>query len=342
VGFFADITADALSLPACENHAVAYSVCEVLRIAATRVLDMHLEDLQILVVGYVEREEVDALRWDPMPGGSGLLEQMRGRFEEIVTVARDVLESCPAACETSCVDCLQTFRNSYYHKYLDRREALSRLDAWGERLKKSHDIPLRQPTEEPSEGSHPVNEAERKLRFLLQAAGFPEGIRGEQVRLDRTIGTTTPDVIYRADHHDEDEGVCIYLDGLSGHIHGNAATAEKDREIRSWLRNNGYEVIEIARSDLDDEDKMVRHFRRLASYLQDPSLRDRVRDDRGRFERGTRAKGESAPLPFRVVHPHVDERNTTCIPLLPLNVAAGAFSELDRTPFDDCEWVEPS
>ena len=25
--------------------------------------------------------------------------------------------------------------------------------------------------------------------------------------------------------------MCIYLDGLSGHIHGNPATAEKDREM---------------------------------------------------------------------------------------------------------------
>ena len=205
--FFADITADALSLPACEDHTVAYSVCEVLRMAATRVLDMHLEDLQVLIIGHVEREEVDAVLWDPMPGGSGLLEQICGRFDEVVAVAREILESCPAACDSACVDCLQTFRNSYYHKYLDRRKALSRIDTWGTRVKKSHDIPPRQPSEDPSKGSHPVNEAERKLRFLLQEAGFPEGIRGEQLALDRTIGTTTPDVIYRGDHHEEDEGV---------------------------------------------------------------------------------------------------------------------------------------
>jgi len=60
-----------------------------------------------------------------------------------------------------------------------------------------------------------------------------------------------------AHHHDEDEGVCIYLDGLSGHLHGNAATAEQDQRIRSWLRNNGYEVIEIAVSDLFDEGAMT-------------------------------------------------------------------------------------
>jgi len=340
LGFFADITADAMSLPSCENHTVAYSVCEVIRMAAARVLDMHREDLQILIIGHVDREEVDALLWDPMPGGSGLLEQICHRFDEIVTVAREVVETCPSACETSCVDCLQTFRNSFYHKFLNRKEALERLDAWGDRLKKSHDIPPMQPSAEPTEGSHPVNEAERKLRYLLKEAGFEEGVRGEQIRLDRTIGTTTPDVIYRADHHDDDEGICIYMDGLSGHIHGNPATAERDHEIRAWLRGNGYEVIEIAASDLDDEGKMIRHFRKLAGYLQDQSLRQSVKQDSSWFGRAQSAVDDPQPLPYRVVEPADGDRNVTCIPLVPLKVAAGAFTDPEITFSDDQEWVE--
>lgn len=73
IGFYADVVADALSLPACPDQRTAYSVLEALRFAATRVLDMHMEDLQILVVGHVDRDDVDAILWDPMPGGSGLL-----------------------------------------------------------------------------------------------------------------------------------------------------------------------------------------------------------------------------------------------------------------------------
>jgi very-short-patch-repair endonuclease len=203
-------------------------------------------------------------------------------------IAREVVDDCPSACESSCIDCLQTFRNTYYHKHLDRKMASERLSAWGPRLAESHSIPPKQPSQEPREGSYPVNVAEQKLRHLLLAAGFEEGIRGEQLRLDRAIGTTTPDVIYRADHHDEDEGICVYLDGLSRHIHGNAETAERDHLIRSWLRNNGYEVIEIAASDLDDEGAMVRHFRRLAGYLDRPQLRQSVRDDRSWFRRARR------------------------------------------------------
>ena len=131
----------------------------------------------------------------------------------------------------------------------------------------------------------PVNDAETKLRHLLLAAGFGEGIRGEHIRLNRALGTTTPDVIYRADDHDIDEGVCIYLDGLSKHLHGSPETAEKDREIRTWLRNRGFEVIEIPANELDDEDAMVRHFRRLASYLGLRDVRNRVRTDRSWFQK---------------------------------------------------------
>ena len=77
-----------------------------------------------------------------------------------------------------------------------------------------------------------------------------------------------------------------YLDSLSRHIDGNTETAEQDRRIRSWLRNNGYEVIEIAASDLDDKGAMIRHFRRLAGYLDRPQLRQLVKNDRSWFERG--------------------------------------------------------
>ena len=142
----------------------------------------------------------------------------------------------------------------------------------------NHEIPAKQPSKAPEEGTHPVNEAERRIGHLLLAAGFEEGIRGRQIRLDRAIGTTTPDLIYHAPHHEENEGVCIYLDGLSGHLHGNAATAEHDQRIRSWLRDNVYEVIEIAVSDLADEGAMTRHFRRLACYLDAGDIRDALRE----------------------------------------------------------------
>ena len=51
--------------------------------------------LQILVIGHVDRDDVDALLWDPMPGGSGLLDQLCERFAEVVEAAREVASACP-------------------------------------------------------------------------------------------------------------------------------------------------------------------------------------------------------------------------------------------------------
>ena len=341
VGFFADVVAEALSLPACPDQTTAYSVLEALRFGAARVLDMHMQDLQILVVGHVDRDEVDALLWDPMPGGSGLLDQLCERFEEITAVAREVVEACPSACDTSCIDCLQTFRNGYYHKHLDRRVAAARLHAWGSHLSASHEIPAVQPSQEPADGTHPVNEVERRLRHLLIAAGFEEGIRGEQLRLGHALGTTTPDVIYRGPHHGQDEGVCIYLDGMSGHLHGNPATAEHDQRIRTWLRNDGYEVIEIPVSDLHDSEAMSRHFRRLAGFLREDGLRTSLGEDRTWFERLAGEAKAAARQTLRRLRPTLDQRYVGCLPLVPLKAAAGTFGDPQNVADDDgWDWVE--
>ncbi|MBN2437725.1 MAG: DEAD/DEAH box helicase [Deltaproteobacteria bacterium] len=340
VGFYADVVADVLALPACPDQVTAYSVLEGLRFAATRVLDMHMEDLQILVIGHVDRDDVDALLWDPMPGGSGLLDQICERFEEIVEIAREVVEDCPSVCETSCVDCLQTFRNGYYHKHLNRMVALECFRSWGPRLVFSHEIPAKQPSKEPKDGTYPVNEAERRLRYLLQSAGFEEGIRGEQIRLDRAIGTTTPDVIYRAAHHAGDEGVCIYLDGLSAHLHGNPDTAERDQRIRTWLRNNGYDVVEVAASDLADPGAMMRHFRRLAGYLREDQLRESIVKDNSWFKGPDDAEPTREHSSLRLVRPQPKDHYVKCVPLVPLKFAAGAFSDSQNLETEDWDWVE--
>ena len=340
IGFHADVTADVLSLPACDSAETAYSVLETLRIGAAQVLDMHVDDLQILVIGHVDRDDVNALLWDPMPGGSGLLDQVCERFAEVVEAAREVAGACPGRCESSCIDCLETFRNAYYHRHLDRGTAHERLDEWGRQLAFDHGIPRQQPDAPSGEQAAPVNDAEVKLRHLLLAAGFGEGVRDEEIRLGGTLGTTTPDVIYRAEDHDPDEGVCIYLDGLSAELHGDPQRAEQDREIRTWPRNRGYEVVEIAANELDDEDAMARHFRRLAGYLSMPDVRSRMREDRSWFRQVTARARPDRPR-LRLVTPAADGRYVDCVPLVPLDAAAGAFGDPHTVPDESAwDWVQ--
>jgi hypothetical protein len=126
---------------------------------------------------------------------------------------------------------------------------------------------------------------------MLQAAGFTSGEFQEQIVFkrpivaDHLIGSTTPDVYFTGDPDDtDDQGVCIYLDGMSESLHGNPETAAKDREIRSWLRNNGYQVIEITYVELDDRNAMIRHFKKLARYLSGKDLAQKVEKDASWFD----------------------------------------------------------
>ena len=339
IGFYADVVADAFCLPACANRATAYSVLEALRIAATQVLDMHTEDLQILVIGHVDREEVDGLLWDPMPGGSGLLDLLHERFAEIVAAAKDVCEQCPGVCESACIDCLQTYRNAFYHAHLNRAAALECLKDWGTDIQFTHDIPPMQPFTAPQAGAHPVNAAEQKLRQLLLAADFAEGTRGEQVKFGHGIGSTTPDVIYRAAHHAPDEGIALYLDGMSQHLHGNAATQAKDREIREMLRNNGWEVITITAVELDDAKAMTKHFRRLAGYLNDGAHKSRIESDQSWFGSAPRISDAATRTRLRIVEPTESTRYKTCVPLVPLKAAAGGFGTPSFIEDGAWDWI---
>ena len=331
IALYANATVDALSLPGCADATVACSVLEALRFGAAQVLDMHMDDLQILVIGDMQREDVNAVLWDSMPGGSGLLQRLCERFEDVIRAARAIVAHCPAACASSCIDCLQTFRNAYYHRHLDRNVASQCLDDWGERIVFDHAIVPRQPSETPSAEALPVNEAEARLRQLLLAAGFPEGVRGEQMRLSPALGTTTPDIVFRTEQDEAD--VCVYLDGLSERLHGNPDTAAQDLQIRSWLRGDGWEVLEIAATDLHDAGAMARHFRRLANYLGSRELRRKVGEDDSWFH----AEPTQRPKLRLMTTPAPAERYTRCVPLVPLAVAAGAFGD-PQTAVDESEW----
>jgi Lhr-like helicase len=348
VGFHADLTADALTLASCTDREEAYSLIESLRLAASHVLDMDLEDLQVLVIGRPDREEVDAYLYDPMPGGSGLLEQICGKFKEVVDTAVKFAEECPARCETSCIDCFQNYRNAFYHPHLNRHVMTERLKEYGALLVHTHDIPQKLPTTKPVGDEQPVNVAERKLRGMLLKAGFQEGAWQKQVHLPPPLMSTTPDVTF-SDPDDPERKIFIYLDGLSKHLHGNPETAQRDNTIRAELRNQGHEVISITAHDLDDPQAMVRHFKRLARQLLGrDAVQPIVEGADAWFKAGAEGVSEVVPQaisipahkagPFKWVEPTKETMFKTCIPVFDLKIAAGSFSE-GQSP-EPVGWVE--
>jgi len=321
VAFHADLAVDTLTIPACATREEAYSLAEAIRFAAAELLEMELRDLQVLVIGHHDTDDVDANLYDPMPGGSRLLEQICARFPDVIQRAREIAEDCPGLCENSYIDCFQNYRNAFYHQHLDRHLMRERLADLGDLLVPTHGISSRQPSPGTPPSEQPVNAAERKLRDMLVAAGLPEGQWQIQRLLPRPLVSTTPDVTF--DDPDDDEvKVFIYLDGLSGHLHGNPETRDRDMQIRGQLRSEGHTVVEITAHDLDDEQQMVKHFRKLTRILVGRETANTVAGSSGDwFTR--RTSGDPGTTRTETPPPSMIE-----LPFYPtLKVAAGAFGE---------------
>jgi hypothetical protein len=266
LGLFADIVADALCIQGCEGRTEAYSVLEALRKGAAEVLEMEIEDLQVLVIGQAGLTSVDGLLYDPMPGGSGLLQQMVARWAEVVAAAVTILDGCEAGCASSCIDCLQHFRNAFYHRHLDRHVALATFDAAGDDLEFSHNLPPHMPQAPATEG--PVNEGERTLQFLLDRAGFPAGEYNRRIDLGGRYGATIPDVFY-PDPTGRGRGICLYKDGMSTRYHGDPERSRIDAQIQDELDVLGYQVRRITENELTDRESLRRLYRWLGRRLLD-------------------------------------------------------------------------
>ena len=87
---------------------------------------------------------------------------------------------------------------------------------------------------------------------------------------------------------------------------------------------------------------MERHFRRLAGYLGNQSLREELRADRAWFRRAANAMIGAVRTVLRVVHPSPEERYVGCVPLIPLKAAAGAFGDPQIILDWESDWVEIS
>jgi ATP-dependent helicase YprA (DUF1998 family)/phage repressor protein C with HTH and peptisase S24 domain len=322
-GFYADITADALSFLDCADRREAYTLAEVLRTAAADILEMDQDDLQILVIGQQSTDRFDAHLYDPMPGGSGLLDQICARFDEVVARAIDIAENCPAECERACIDCLLTFRNAFYHNDLDRHFASDALRALGSELRKTNDIPAKHGKKGPSVAEMPVNRGEARLKLLLERAGFPDPEWHQEIKLKPPLNKTTPDAFYDTPHS---EGIAIYLDGLSQHIHGSPATQKRDAEIRAQLDADDFEVMVITATELHDRDAMTRHLAKIANRILGKEKSKDIKTTAAWWIDAEEAPSASTEaVPFELAGDDVDQTNT--VPLTTLKAAAGAWGD---------------
>ena len=64
-----------------------------------------------LLVWMIDVQERGVVLQILLTGGSGLLEQMLARWQELITMSKGLLAECPQACDTACYGCLKTFRS---------------------------------------------------------------------------------------------------------------------------------------------------------------------------------------------------------------------------------------
>lgn len=271
IAFYADTKVDSLLFQGLQGKSEAVNLAEAVRIGASRVLEMDMEDLQILLLPQ-EDESYHALLYDPMPGGSGLLQQIVEGWSEVLESAKEALDDCAGDCESSCYQCMRTYRNIFFHGMLDRFTASELVGQWQGEPKFQREVEPREELNTPDEG-HPTNVGEKSLGEMLRQAGFPEFEDQHPIKIGQPFKRTIPDLYY-----EDPSGfprVAIYLDGLSENIHGNADARKRDTIIRRQLQAEGVTVIEIARSELDDPESMQQNYRRIAFALQRPELAEK-------------------------------------------------------------------
>jgi ATP-dependent helicase YprA (DUF1998 family) len=246
---------DMLQFHSVASDADGINIGEALRAGATRLLDIWLYDLELLVVQKPD-ETQDLLIYDPMPGGSGILDQMLARWQELIATSKKLLAECPQACETACYVCLKTFRNQYHHDMLNRHTALGLIEELNHAPHGYRDIVAVFEEERPEDGS-PSNTPEARLLRLLHDHHFPAGECRKRITTSLGIATE-PDWLH------EPTKVAIYLDGMSRGLHGDPNIARKDQIIRQAVELDGYTVIVVQKRDLDDPQAVRQHLRNIA------------------------------------------------------------------------------
>ncbi|MFV8754270.1 DEAD/DEAH box helicase [Nannocystaceae bacterium ST9] len=276
VGFHTEEIVDALRLADCASRREAHSLAEALRMGAAEVLAMDRDDLQILVIGQTGREQVDLLLFDPMSGGSGLLEQMVQRWEEVVTKAERLCAECPSRCDVACVDCLQHYRNAWAHEHLDRNVVVEVVAREGKALSFAHHIEERRGSVVTKAPTRELGEAD--FDAMLSRAGLAPQ-RGHAIDLGLPLGRTTPDFFF-ADPHERTEGMCIYVEGRwSDH-----EAQQHARQVRRELEARQFDVIELPATKLAEREAMRTIMTRVARFVGGRERGQAIREDDSWFD----------------------------------------------------------
>lgn len=249
VAFSSEDYLDGILIKGFANHNQTQNLGEALLLGASRILEMERNDLGLLFIGESDRSS-SLFIYDPMPGGSGILNQIIDKWEDVTEMAMQALQQCPAKCESSCYECMRTYQNTYYHKALDRKTAANLLQDFMQKLTFEKELGPVTEDKQKTGNDTSTNRGEKSFADILDESGFPAFQQQVEIKIGPPYFSTIPDFYY--ENHEKQITMAIYLDGLSKGIHGNTERARIDQIIRTKLEMLGCIVVEVPASALND------------------------------------------------------------------------------------------
>lgn len=254
-----EFDSDVLLITPFASEADAVNAMTGLLAGAGQVLDMGVSELEGLVLPETVNS-CSVLIYDPIPGGSGLIEQITNHWVAICEKGITFVASCQNCPEDeACYGCLKSYRNQRYHDELSRAVACQMLETLATSIVREHDIPP-QAVQRTDSAAMPESDSESQLEQILDARHFPMPAE-RQYRVDLDGDTTVADFAY------PDDKVLIYVDGLSARIHGDPQTRRSDVIRRAKAEAKGYRVLAISAQGLSDDQQLDSFLSKLAIYL---------------------------------------------------------------------------
>ncbi|TGN11618.1 DEAD/DEAH box helicase [Leptospira bandrabouensis] len=265
--FFSDIIVDTLTFDNLPSDDLAYSLGESLRMACDDIIDMDLEDIQILVTPSQSGSLRNLHLYDPILGGCGILNKLIDRWDDIVKKAIYITENCSGVCDESCINCLRTYRNAYYHRFLKRKEVSNYLHLIA-------DNPIFIDETAPEfDSSKKTTGVDLKEVFIEKCRKYDLPIPKAKMRLN--LGVTNPKVevpLYIEINKPDKKGICLYF--TPPIVFQEAYNNEWDGDFE----DNGYEVIRIKKEAFKDKSILASELSRLARKIFNKSFADDLKE----------------------------------------------------------------
>jgi uncharacterized protein len=149
--------------------------------------------------------------------------------------------------------------------------------------------------------------------------------------------------LWATDPHGIDQVGCVYnIQGFEldyiGVIWGRDLVYSFDAQ--SWVGNKQESADQVVKRSKEQFVDLVKNtYRVLVSRGMKGCFVHFMDRDTERFVR-SRMELTTVPKGLRIVHPGPTDRYTTCVPLVPLRIAAGGFSDPQRSD-GEWEWIQP-